>query len=74
LGKDQAMGRRVQNWRAEHGQKSWLSMLVDAMEEAARPGYCPVPCEPSILVALRAQLARPASPCTYRVSSFSLRN
>jgi truncated hemoglobin YjbI len=74
----QAMGqrlqtRRFQNWRSEHGQRSWLSRLVDTMEEIARPGFGPIPCDPSSLVALRAQLARAAS-SPYGVSNFNRRN
>jgi hypothetical protein len=65
---------RLQDGRSKHGEQSWLSRLVDAMEEIARPGFCPIPCDPSTLVALRAQLARPASPSTYGVSHFSRRN
>jgi hypothetical protein len=49
-------------------------MLIDAMEEASRPELRSVPCDPSILVALRAQLARPASPYAHCGSHFSLRN
>jgi hypothetical protein len=37
----------------------WLSMLVDAMEQASRPEIRGTACESSILIALRAQLARP---------------
>jgi hypothetical protein len=37
-------------------------MLVDAMEEAARPELRGVTCDRSMLAGLRAQLAGPASP------------
>jgi hypothetical protein len=70
----QAMGQQLQSWRSGDGEKLWLSMLIDAMEGVSRPEFRKLPCEPSILAALRAQLARPASPCAYRVSQFSLRN
>jgi hypothetical protein len=70
----QAMGQQLQPWRSGDGEKLWLSMLIDTMEEVSRPELRKLPCEPSILVALRAQLARPASPHAYRVSQFSLRN
>jgi hypothetical protein len=49
-------------------------MLVDAMEDASRPEIRAVPCDPQILIAVRAQLARPASPHHYGASAFSLRN
>jgi hypothetical protein len=49
-------------------------MLVDAMEEFSRPDIRSLPCHPSLLVAVRAQLARPASPSALGASRFSLRN
>ena len=49
-------------------------MLVDAMEEVSRPEIRKIPCDPRIVIALRAQLARPASPYPYGISKFSLRN
>ena len=49
-------------------------MLVDAMEEVSRPELRGLPCDPSVLIALGAQLARPASPYPYGASNFSLRN
>jgi hypothetical protein len=45
-------------WSGDDSQ-SWLSMLVGAMEDAARPECRAVPCAPSTLAELRAQLARP---------------
>ena len=68
------MGQQLQPWRSGDGDKLWLSMLVETMEQVSRPEIRGLPCEPSILVAFRAQLARPASPCPYGASSFSLRN
>ena len=68
------MGQRLQPWRSGDGEKLWLSMLVDTMEEVSSPEFRAIPCDSSILVALRAQLARPASPYPYGASSFSLRN
>jgi hypothetical protein len=52
----------------------WLSMLVGTLEEVSRPEFRSLPCDPSVLIALGAQLARPASPCLYGASDFSLRN
>ena len=61
-------------WRSGDGERLWLSMLIDAMEAVSRPEIRAIPCDPQILIALRAQLARPASPYPYGGSTFSLRN
>ena len=66
--------RQFQTWRSADGERLWLSMLVDAMEEVSRPEFRSVPCDPSMLVALREQLARPASAYPHGASHFSLRN
>jgi hypothetical protein len=68
------MGQQLQSWRSENGESRWLSMLIDAMEDVSRPHVRSVPCDPAILIALRAQLARPASSWVYYGSHFSLRN
>jgi hypothetical protein len=73
-GKEQAMGQQLQPWRSENGQTRWLSMLIDAMEKVSRPEFRAVPCDRSVLAAVRAQLARPASPYALGASRFSLRN
>jgi hypothetical protein len=52
----------------------WLSMLVEAMEQAAGPELRAIPCDQAILMSVGAQLARPASPCGFGASNFSLRN
>jgi hypothetical protein len=49
-------------------------MLVDAMEQASRPEFRSLPCDPSILSALGAQLGRPASPFPYGASTRRLLN
>ena len=50
-------------------------MLVKAMEQASRPEIRKIPCDPTMLLALRAQLALPASPYPYcGGSTYSLRN
>jgi hypothetical protein len=49
-------------------------MLVGTMEELSRPELRAVPCDRALLAAVRAQLARPASPYPYGASEFSLRN
>jgi hypothetical protein len=58
-GTGRTMGQRLDRWQ-NGGDRRWLALLVDAMEEAARPEVRSVPCEAAVLKALRAQLARPA--------------
>jgi hypothetical protein len=65
---------QFQDWRSGDGEKLWLSMLIDAMEQVSRPESRSAPCDRTVLVALRAQLARPASPYGHGCSHFSLRN
>jgi hypothetical protein len=67
------MGQQLQEWRSASGQRLWLSMLIDAMEDISRPERRAVPCDAQVLAALHAQLARPASAPPY-VSPYSLRN
>jgi hypothetical protein len=69
----QLQRRRLGDWRAGDGEKLWLSMLIDAMEEVS-VAECRATCDPAVLAALGAQLARPASPYPYGASPFSLRN
>jgi len=68
------MGQQLQSWRGGDGQKSWLSMLVEVMEEISRPEFRALPIDPSVIAAVSAQLARPASPYPYCGSQYSLRN
>jgi hypothetical protein len=68
------MGQQLHSWRAAGGERVWLSMLVDAMEQAARPEFRALPCDPAIRIAVAAQLALKASPCLPGASNFSLRN
>jgi len=65
--------RATKLWRSERAQNLWLSRLVDAMEEFSRPEWRAAPCDRSVLAAVRARLARPASACLPR-SRFSLPN
>jgi hypothetical protein len=48
-------------------------MLVEAMEEISRPEIRALPVDASVLAAVSAQLARPASPHPYCGSQYSLR-
>ena len=68
------MGQQIQGWRSASGQRLWLSMLIDAMEEISRPELRAVPCDEQLLASLRAQLARPALAHTPYASAYSLRN
>lgn len=68
------MGQQLQSWRPVDGETLWLSLLIDAMEQVSRPEIRSRPCDPSILLALSAKLARPASSYRYGESKFSLRN
>jgi len=49
-------------------------MLVEAMEEISRPEFRALPIDRSVLTAVSAQLARPASPYPYCGSQYGLRN
>jgi hypothetical protein len=72
------MGRPIQalsarrSWSAGNGERLWLSMLIDAMEQVSRPEPRAKPCDGATLASLRAQLALPAS--IRFASPFSLRN
>jgi len=59
------MGQRLDIWQGGSSDRRWLSLLIDAMEEAARPEIRSQPVEAEILSALRAQLARPAARYVY---------
>ena len=68
------MGQRLESWQHGSGDRHWLVLLVDAMEQASRPEIRAVPCEAAILQALRAQLAEPARAYSYAHTPFSRRN
>jgi hypothetical protein len=68
------MGQQLQSWRSANGQNLWLSKLIDAMEKVSRPEYRAVPCDRSVLAAVRAQLARPAAPYARCAPRFGLRH
>jgi hypothetical protein len=74
FGQGQAMGQQLQPWQSGDCGRLWLAMLIDAMEEVSRPEIRGRPCEPSVLIALGEQLARPASPYPYGASVFRQRN
>ena len=68
------MGQQLRTWQSGSGQRAWLSMLINTMEEISRPEMRAVPCDNSVLAALRAQLARPASAQMPYATGYSLRN
>lgn len=68
------MGQQVQPWRSGDGEKLWLSMLIETMENIARRESRAVPCDRLVLAKVSAHLARPASPYPPSASHFSLRN
>ena len=68
------MGQQIQGWRSVSGQRVWLSKLIDTMEQISRPERRAVPCDPQVLAAVRAQLARPALARAHYGSTYSLRN
>jgi len=68
------MQQRKAIWRGGEDRQLWLSVLVEAMEEAARPEIRSMPCSPAVLEGLRAQLAQPVSHCPFAASAFSSRH
>jgi hypothetical protein len=68
------MEQRKAIWRGGEDRQLWLSMLVDAMEEAARPEVRATPCPPAVLLGLHAQLAQPVSRYPFVASAFSRRH
>ena len=61
------MGQQLQqDWRSAEGEKLWLSMLVDAMEQVSRPELRSQPCDRLVVAAVCAQLSRPAAPYPIR--------
>jgi len=63
------MGQWLDQWQGRGRDRLWLSLLIDAMEEAARPDVRSQPCESAILQALRAQLAQPVARYGYASSA-----
>ena len=72
--KGQAMGQHIKGWRSASSQRLWLSRLIDTMEQISCPERRSVPCDPQLLAAMRAQLARPALARGAYASPYSLRN
>ena len=74
----QVRPHQAKAWRSGDGERVWLSMLIETMEQVSRPGVRATPCDRTILSALSMQLARPATPYPYwyarQASDFSRRN
>jgi hypothetical protein len=68
------MVQQTQQWRSGNGEMMWLSTLVETMKTLSRPELRAVPCDPTLLVAVKAHLASPALPRGFYGSNFSLRN
>ena len=68
------MGQQLQKWRSTGGEKLWLSMLIDTMEQVSRSELRSQPCDRSVVAAVFAQLSRPAAPYVHQGSGFSLRH
>ena len=68
------MGQQLQQWRSAGGEKLWLSMLIDTMEQVSRPELRNLPCNRSVRAAVYAQLSRPAATCRHQGSRFGLRH
>ena len=68
------MGQQLQRWQSADGEKLWLSMLIDAMEEVSRSELRSQPCDPLVVAAMYAQLSRPAAPYAHQGSDLSLRH
>jgi hypothetical protein len=62
------MGQRLQARRSADGERLWLAVLIDTMEQVSRPQRGT--CDPSVLAKVRAQLQRPAPPYRYGISHF----
>jgi hypothetical protein len=61
----------MQQWRSGNGEMAWLSALIGTMEKVSRSELRATRCPQSLLAAVEAHLARPATP---QGSNFSLRN
>ena len=68
------MGQQLQRWQSTGGEKLWLSMLIDTMEQVSRSELRSQPCDRSVVAAVFAQLARPAASYAHQGPGFSLRH
>jgi hypothetical protein len=68
------MGQQLQQWRSAGGEKLWLSMLIDAMEDVSRSELRNQPCDQLVVAAMYAQLSRPVMPYAHLGSGSGLRH
>jgi hypothetical protein len=73
------MAQQFQTSRSKVGgaqvfDRRWLAGLIDAMEQATRPDVRNAPCDPEVISALAAHLARPVCAFPQYGSAYSLRN
>jgi hypothetical protein len=67
----QGFQKGLQAWRSGKGERQWLSRLIEAMEQIARPDIQSRPVDRLVLATVRTQLGRPAS---YPYGATSLRH
>lgn len=68
------MGQQIQMAQSTVAGRLWLSMLIEAMEAAARTDLPEAVCECPVPAGLSLQLALPGSTFPVGASRFSLRN
>ncbi len=68
------MGQPIQMAQSSVAGRLWLSMLIEAMEAAARTDVPSSACERPVPAGLSLQLALPAATFPVGASRFSLRN
>jgi hypothetical protein len=68
------MEQQIRTWRTAENERSWLSMLVGALEEASQSDRDVRVYEYAELARLRSRLSCPASPYAFGGSAYSLRN
>jgi hypothetical protein len=68
------MGHQLQGAQSTAAGRRWLSMLIEAMEEATRAELPDCPCGRPVPAGLILQLARPGPTFPVGASRFSLRN
>jgi hypothetical protein len=68
------MAQQTQRWRSGNGEKAWLSALVETLEKLSCPEVRAMPCDRTLLAAVKVHLGRPGTPQGLYRSNFSLRN
>jgi hypothetical protein len=73
-GRHRQMVRFQQQWRSGAAETTWLTMLIETFENLSDPNRRAVPCDPDVVLAAKAHLARPSWSRNAYGSRFSLRN